>query len=184
MRAIAKQSPLFWVLVILSLMTLVIGVWQWGERRQMIAEHSRPGSVPAARRAPDFALRATDGSEVSLETLRGKVVLLNFWATWCPPCKAEMPDLNVLHRDYGPAHDFAVVGVNLEESPEQVEAFARDFRISFPLLLDSKGEVTGERFAVRTLPTSIIIDRDGYIRDSWIGQIPREAVLARLERIW
>ena len=184
MRAFGKAPPLFWVLVILSIVTLGIGMWQWAERQQVIAEHSQPDSPPVVRRAPNFILRATDGSEVSLEALRGKVVLLNFWATWCPPCQAEMPDLNVLHRDYSLEHDFAVVGVNLEESPEQVEAFARRFRIAFPLLLDSEGEVTSDHFAVRTLPTSMIVDRDGYIRDIWTGTIPRQAILARLARVW
>jgi cytochrome c biogenesis protein CcmG/thiol:disulfide interchange protein DsbE len=180
-----RRSPLFWVLMALTILMLVIGVRQWQQRQQLIAAQSRPGLKPGPlARAPDFTLVAPDGSEMSLTDLRGKVVLLNFWATWCPPCRAEMPALNTLQREYGAEHDFVVVGVNLEESREQVEAFARDFKISFPLLLDSSGKVTTESFAVRTLPASVVIDRQGYIRDTWAGELPNQAIVTRLERIW
>jgi peroxiredoxin len=179
-----RRSPLFWVLVALTLLSALIGVRQWHQRQHSVAEQSRPDPKLAATRAPDFKLVATDGSTVSLADLRGKVVLLNFWATWCPPCRTEMPDLNALYRDNGSKHDFVVLGVDLEESQQQVEAFARDFKVAFPLLLDSSGKVTTESFAVRTLPTSIVVDREGYIRDTWTGQIPSQAILARLSRIW
>jgi peroxiredoxin len=121
---------------------------------------------------------------MSLSDLRGKVVLLNFWATWCPPCTGEMPDLNDLHRRYGSEKNFVVVGVNLEERPEEVAAFTRRKNIEFPLLLDRTGQVTRQDYQVRTLPASVIIDRQGRIRDSWSGPLLKEAMLARLEAAW
>ena len=123
-------QPLFLgVLIGLSLATIALGVWALQSRNAappaQIVEVSRAAST-------DFSLSATDGSQVSLSDLRGKVVLLNFWATWCPPCKAEMPDLEALYREYGSAHDFVVVGVNFQEERETVEKFAREPVFRFP----------------------------------------------------
>ncbi len=125
----------------------------------------------------------TDGT-LRLSDLRGKVVLLNFWATWCPPCKAEMPDLNELQAKYGEAQDFVVVGVNVEEDAETVRRFVEEQGLAFPIALDRDSRVTTETFGVRPLPSTFIIDREGYIRDAWSGQIAPEAMAARLERVW
>jgi peroxiredoxin len=184
-----RKSRVFWVLVALTVITAALGLWRWqGSREEAarrLAEQSKPSlEGPSQSRAPDFALQGLDGETVSLASLRGKVVLLNFWATWCPPCKAEMPDLDALHREYGAAHDFVVVGVNVEEKPETVKPFVEKNGLSFPIVLDRDSRVTTQLFGVRPLPTTLIIDREGYIRDAWNGQIASEAVLARLNRVW
>jgi|YNPBryantNP2012_1023418.scaffolds.fasta_scaffold00558_6 cytochrome c biogenesis protein CcmG/thiol:disulfide interchange protein DsbE len=178
-----RRSLFFWALVALSLATLGVGLWLWQADRQQVAAQARP-AAEASRPAPDFTLAALDGSQVRLRDLRGKVVLLNFWATWCPPCKAEMPDLDALYRQYGAARNFVVIGVNVEEKPELVAAFARQNGIAFPLALDTDGAVTTNLYHVRAFPTSLIIDRAGNIRDSWMGQISREALVLRLQRVW
>ena len=173
------------VLLILSLVTIALGVWLLVDQRQQIAVESRPAPVgPAVTPAPDFELTTADGQVIRLSDLRGKVVLLNFWATWCPPCKAEMPDLEALHVKYGAEHDFLVLGVNDRENAVDVVAFARRERVSFPLVIDRDGRVIEKLFKVRYLPTSLLIDRDGNIRDTWNGQIAREAMLARLQKVW
>jgi len=172
------------VLLILSLATIALGIWLLVDQRQQIAAESRPAAAAASTPAPDFELTSSDGQVIRLADLRGKVVLLNFWATWCPPCKAEMPDLNALQRKYGAERDFVVLGVNDEESAADVTAFAQREGIAFPLLLDPDGRVIEKLFEVRYLPTSMIIDRDGNIRDTWRGQIAREAMLARLQKVW
>lgn len=178
-------SPFFWLLIVLSVATLGIGVWQWQADRQALARESQPARpVNDAVEAPDFTLQAVDGSNVRLSDLWGQIVLLNFWATWCSPCRAEMPDLNSLHQEYGSKHDFTVVGVNLEESQETVQRFAQELDIAFPLLLDANGEVTTNQYGFRSLPASLIIDREGRVRDKWLGRIPRAAILARLEQVW
>jgi peroxiredoxin len=178
-----KRSLFFWALVVLSLAAIALGLWLWRSDRNKIASESRP-TAGAARPAPDFALKTLDGSQIRLSDLRGKTVLLNFWATWCPPCKAEMPDLNALHREYGEARQFTVLGIDDEEGQAEVAAFARQNGIAFPLAMDSDGAVTSNRYSVRGLPTSLIIDRDGNIRDTWTGRISKEAMLARLKRVW
>jgi cytochrome c biogenesis protein CcmG, thiol:disulfide interchange protein DsbE len=186
LQAPRRRQPLFfWVLLVFSLATLGAGFWQLQAQRQRIAEQSRPvASGPSQSRAPDFALKTSDGTDIRLSDLRGKVVLLNFWATWCPPCKAEMPDLDALYREYGSAHDFVVLGVDMEENAQEVRDFASRGHISFPLLLDDNGLVSAQLYAVRSLPTSMIIDREGRIRDAWIGQIAKKAMLARLSAVW
>jgi cytochrome c biogenesis protein CcmG, thiol:disulfide interchange protein DsbE len=179
-----KRSLFFWMLVVLSLLTLGVGVWKWWAGRPIAA--AQPGLAPpaSATLAPDFGLATTGGAAMHLSDLRGKVVLLNFWATWCPPCKAEMPDLNALYQEFGSDHRFVVLGIDLEESPDAVASFAREQDISFPLLLDRDGEVTSQRYNLRSLPTSMIIDREGKIRDTWSGQLSRATMLARLGKIW
>jgi len=171
-------------LLILSLATIALGVWLLVDQRQQIAAESRPSGAAAGAAAPDFELTSSDGQGIRLADLRGKVVLLNFWATWCPPCKAEMPDLNALQRKYGAERDFVVLGINDMENASDVIAFAEREGIAFPLLLDPDGRVIKDLFDVRYLPTSMIIDRDGNIRDTWRGQIAREAMLARLQKVW
>jgi len=180
-----KQSPFLWALLVLSAVTIATGVYLLVVQRQKIAAESQPAATgPTQARATDFQLTSADGAQIRLSDLRGKVVLLNFWATWCPPCKAEMPDLNALYRDYGAEHDFVVVGVDVEENGTDVRDFVGRQRIGFPLLLDEDGHVSDSLYAVRSLPTSMIIDRQGYIRDAWIGQIAKEAMLARLKKVW
>jgi peroxiredoxin len=134
--------------------------------------------------AEEFELLTANGSTVRLSDLRGKVVLLNFWATWCPPCKAEMPDLEALYRKHGAAHDFVVVGVDMEEKADAVRDFALANGITFPLALDADGKVSGEAYGVRTLPTSMIVDREGRIRDVWSGRLSRREMVERLEQVW
>jgi thiol-disulfide isomerase/thioredoxin len=152
--------------------------------RQLIAQQSRSTPPRIVAPAPEFRLMSPAGAAMNLGDLRGKVVLLNFWATWCPPCDSEMPDLNAIYRQYGNEKDFVVVGVNLQEQPEEVASYAQRRSIAFPVLLDRDGHVTRRDYQVRTLPASVIIDREGRIRDSWTGPLQREAVLARLERVW
>jgi cytochrome c biogenesis protein CcmG/thiol:disulfide interchange protein DsbE len=182
MHIARPRQPLFlWALIGLSLATIALGVWAMQSRNA-----APPAQILKVSRAvsTDFSLQATDGSQVTLSDLRGKVVLLNFWATWCPPCKAEMPDLEALYREYGATHDFVVVGVNLQEERETVEKFARAIGLSFPVLLDTDGKVSEQSYAVRSLPMSMIIDREGYIREAWTGQLSSAEMLNRLEQVW
>ena len=180
-----QRSAFFWLLVLLSLATLSLGIWQLAPAEYAgVARQSSPPLIRSQSIAPDFHLLAIDGSTVSLGDLRGQVVLLNFWATWCPPCKAEMPDLDALYREHKSQRNFVVLGVDAEESQAEVGAFARSHDVTFPLLLDSDGKVTDGLYVIRSLPTSMIIDRRGRIRDVWAGPLPKAAILAKLERVW
>jgi thiol-disulfide isomerase/thioredoxin len=120
--------------------------------------------------APDFSLRTPEGQTLTLSGFRGRVVFLNFWATWCAPCRIEMPEMERLHRDFQ-KQGLVVLAVDLQESPKLVTKFMRDFRLSFPALLDADSRVAVQ-FRVQGLPTTILIARDGRSLGRAIG--PRE----------
>jgi len=120
--------------------------------------------------APEFALPTPEGRVVSLASFRGRVVLLNFWATWCPPCRVEMPAMEQLHRaleDQG----LTILAMDQDESPKLVAKFMRDFRLSFPALIDSGSRVSSQ-YGVRGLPTTHLIDRRGRVVGGAVG--PRD----------
>ena len=131
--------------------------------------------------APDFVLEATDGTSVSLADLRGRPVFVNFWATWCPPCRAEMPDISQVaeeNRDSG----MIVLGVNLQEDREPVVRYAQTLGLTFPLLLDRCGAVA-TRYNVTGLPTSYFIDREGRIRDRNVGPLTPKGLRSKVARV-
>jgi cytochrome c biogenesis protein CcmG, thiol:disulfide interchange protein DsbE len=134
--------------------------------------------------APDFAVPDLSGQAVRLSGLRGKVVLLNLWTTWCPPCREEMPSMEKLYqrlRDRG----FVLLAVSQDEGgKEAVEPFVRDLGLTFPVLVDPEHQV-GDRYQVWGYPESFIIDREGRVVERVIG--PRDWTLpeqvAALERL-
>ncbi len=182
-----RYPYLFWSLVALSLVALVLGAWlliQGGNDATQAA--ASPPITQAAKPAPavDFTLTSIDGKQIRLNDLRGKVVLVNFWATWCPPCKAEMPDLEAIYRENGETHNFVIVAVDVEEEAELTRAFAKQYGLTFPLLPDPDGRVSNNRYFIRSLPTSFIIDRAGNVRYQWSGQQSRASMLSRLQTVW
>ena len=124
-------------------------------------EHPTNGQLVGAT-APDFELQTLDGSNLKLSSLRGEAVLLNFWATWCGPCKIEMPWFVELQKQYGP-QGFQIIGVAMDDaSNEDIAKFAKDMGVNYPILLgrESVGQSYG---GVGVLPTSFFLDRSGKI---------------------
>jgi peroxiredoxin len=132
--------------------------------------------------APPFELAAADGERrVSLESLRGKVVLLDFWSTSCPPCIRQMRDLEVV-RDQISEEDLVILGINTEGAPlTLVRDFARERGVSYPMLVD--GAAVSTLYRVEQLPTLYIIDREGRIRWSRTGFVGHEALIAQLREV-
>jgi peroxiredoxin len=121
----------------------------------------------AAAPAPDFALRTLDGGTVRLPEFRGRVVFLNFWATWCVPCREEMPAIQALAGELE-KQGLVVLAVNYEESPETVRAFIRETGLTLRVLLDPDGAVA-RRYRVAGLPASFFVDRRGALVGSVLG---------------
>ncbi|MCL4721003.1 MAG: TlpA family protein disulfide reductase [Gammaproteobacteria bacterium] len=112
--------------------------------------------------AAGFLLQSRAGGEVSLESLRGQVVLINFWATWCGPCRKEMPLLEQIAKKYGPL-GFTLLGINVEEDTRMMDAFLRDVPVTFPVLLDPANAVS-KLYRVEAMPSTVIVDRKGQVR--------------------
>lgn len=117
--------------------------------------------------APAFTLQSVAGEMYDLNALKGKVILVNFWASWCPPCRAEMPAIDTAYRANKDA-GFVVLAVDQQEDPRVVKAFGEKYNLTFPLLLDRDGAVN-VLYGVSALPTSYFVDRRGVIRDMMIG---------------
>lgn len=133
----------------------------------------RPGAagLPVVDQpAPDFTLKDLDGRSHTLTALRGKVVIVNFWATWCPPCRAEMPSMEQLHRELSD-EGLVLLAINIEKDGRTVvPRFLASSPHSFPILLDEQEEVQ-QRYGVYKFPESFIIRKDGIIDDKVIGAI-------------
>lgn len=128
-------------------------------------------SVETGRAAPDFVLQEHGtGRLVRLSDYRGKAVVLNFWATWCPPCVAEMPELQSLHAKHEAAGDLVVLAVDVEEPPAAVEEFKQQRALTLPILSDRTGEVR-RYYGLPGLPGTFFIDRDGVIRGKALGPV-------------
>lgn len=163
--AAPKDSPK-WTRRLALLALAAGGAWTWISRPQA---QDAGTDLPAARVgaiAPDFTLPALDdGRPVRLADLRGRAVVINFWATWCPPCRVEMPALQQVQRAMP---DVVVLGVNQQESADTVARFMREEGLDFPIVLDTAGEVN-RLYRVRALPTTYFVDAGGVIRDIVYG---------------
>ena len=137
------------------------------------------GTSPETVEAPAWTLRDLEGHTRTLQEFRGQVVLLNFWATWCPPCREEIPDL-VRVQDKFHARGFTIVGISLDESGvEAVRSFADGYHMTYPIVLGTIA--TARQYRVSGVPASFLIDREGRIVKRWSGPYPEAAFAARIE---
>jgi cytochrome c biogenesis protein CcmG, thiol:disulfide interchange protein DsbE len=174
MRSLFKK---YWTMI--SVLILALGaVWVW--LSVVPPGETTSGTIPAPQegfQAPDFELITIDGEQILLSDLRGQAILLNFWATWCPPCRSEMTAMQQVFMDYE-QDGFVVLAVNNlpQDRRESVEAFVLEEKLTFPVLLDNSGTVS-TRYQVNSMPTSFFIDPEGIIREVVIGGPMSEALL-------
>lgn len=131
--------------------------------------------IAAGNPAPAFSLPTLEGTELALRDLVGNVVLVNFWATWCGPCRMEMPELERLYQQYG-EEGLQVLAVNVGETPDQVRPYVEQLGLTFPILLDASYAI-GDVYQANSLPTTIVVDREGRIASLLLGAHPEEAFL-------
>lgn len=153
----------------------VIGLWLLAGCRAAQTERAAntpeliASSEPERPLAADFQLTNLEGELVSLEEYRGKVVLLNFWASWCPSCRSEMASLELYHQAHQ-AENLVVLGINYQEDAEVIASFVTGAELSFPVLLDPEGKIAAS-YGVVGLPTSFFIDCDGQLIGFWPGAV-------------
>jgi len=138
------------------------------------------GSIPApsvGSQAPDFNLPGLGGQSISLSDFRGKPVLINFWATWCPPCRDEMPYLQEVYEEWSDK-GLVVLTIDIGDPPAQVEEFMASLHLSLPVLLDMQGNVA-QKYNVQFYPTTFFIDKEGIIQDKVIGAFQNKAQIEK-----
>jgi len=140
-----------------------------------------PNAVKEGKAAPNFSLERLDGGQLALADLRGKGVVLNFWGTWCEPCKKEMP---ALQKQYEVFKDkgLEVIGVNIAESPITVEPFVQQFGVEFPILLDRQSQIT-KLYRIGPIPTTFFISPEGTVKEIFIGQLNEATIASKVEKI-
>ena len=140
---------------------------------------SNPGDI-----APDFTLKRLDGSDLNLASLRGKVVIVDFWDTWCPPCRRAMPHLQELSETYG--DDLVVVGVAFgREGADKVRSYTRENELTFEMVLfEQSSSILTDFGGIQSIPTTFLIGADGVIREKWVGgnekRVYEQAVIAAI----
>lgn len=173
-----------WTLLFIG--ALILGAaWMAVSRVQTpIGGSSAPPNPQVGFTAPGFSLDSLTGEPVALSDLRGKVVVLNLWASWCPPCRAEMPALNAVYqkfRDQG----LVVLGINtaFQDDENNARTAIRDWGLTFPIVFDRDG-VTSRQYHVQAMPTTFFIGRDGVIREIVFGGPMSEALVAsKIEKL-
>ena len=131
----------------------------------------KPASEHPAVPAPDFTLKDLGGKDVSLSGLKGKVVMLDFWATWCPPCRESIPALTAIHEEYA-AKGVEIVGVSMDEDFSAVAPFVKEKAIPYTILLGGQSDLS-DVYRVRGIPTIYLLDRKGNLQRQWVGFDPR-----------
>ena len=173
-RALSRKV---WILLI-SLVSILGAAWIWLTRPT--ATNSAGEKISAPQRgflAPDFELSDSTGQTYRVSELRGRPLLINFWASWCTPCRAEMPAMERVYQKYRD-RGFLILGVNstIQDNRRDALTFSDGLQLSFPILFDDQGEAS-DLFAVRALPTSFFVAPDGTIEEVVIGGPMAEALL-------
>jgi thiol-disulfide isomerase/thioredoxin len=148
--------------------------------RDQVSLAGRSADPLVGQPAPEFELMSLEGSPLKLSQFRGQAVALNYWATWCGPCKEEMPLLQRRYEKYSP--DLVVLGVDAGEDPDLVSRFVDDLELTFPILMDIDYEVES-LFGITAYPTTVFIDSDGIIQARHIGQLDARLLDAYLALI-
>lgn len=164
-------------LILGGIATLVWLGWQTAVPKPTTNSYGAPALAQQGGTVTDFSIASLSGGNIALSDFAGEVVIMNFWATWCPPCRAEMPGLNRFyeaHRDEG----LVLLAINEEEGVETVRPFIQANDFSFPVLLDLQGRVA-QQYSTRSFPTTFIIDREGAIQHVQTGEISEDE-LARI----
>ncbi|MFH1038629.1 MAG: TlpA disulfide reductase family protein [PVC group bacterium] len=131
------------------------------------------GSAVTIKQAPDFDLEKLGGGRIRLADYRGKIVIIDFWATWCPPCRKEIPDFVELYKEYA-GKGVEILGISLDQKPRGVlPPFVEKYKINYPILL-TDGKVDRAYGGVTGIPTTFVIDREGRVYKQYVGFRPRE----------
>lgn len=172
MSSSSRKQPSKRIVIAFQIFILIMSIG-WTVSSRVPAAATTSGAPPPSPRqgfsAPDFTLDALGGGQVSLSALRGKIVMINLWASWCPPCREEMPAIERVYQVYKDK-GLVVLGVNTTNQDREADAvsFVQELGLTFPILFDRSGSVSA-RYSLRALPTTFFVDRKGVIQEVVIG---------------
>ncbi|WLR52566.1 TlpA disulfide reductase family protein [Bacillus tianshenii] len=149
------------------------------------AETEIQGELKKGAVAPNFTLTTLEGEQMTLQDLKGKKVMVNFWASWCPPCRAEMPEMQEFHENYADK-DVVILAVNAtqtEKNEADVKQFVEEFGLTFPVLMDGNGKVNTDLYNVVSLPTTYFIDSNGKLQNQMIGAMSYDQMVTNIENL-
>jgi len=170
------------LLVILTLVMLITGCQSSSETPGETSSTTPVEGDWAGNLAPDFRLQNLEGQTVSLGDLRGSPVMLNFWATWCGPCRYEMPYLQQVYEEWS-GKGLVLLAIDIGENPSLVKGFLEMNNLDLPVLLDTEKNVA-EEYDIRGIPTTFFVDKDGIIQEKIVGSFPsKEAIEGHLAKI-
>ncbi|MDI3547334.1 MAG: hypothetical protein PWR10_986 [Halanaerobiales bacterium] len=172
------MKKIYWVTLLVIILVAGLISFQtriWPLKRSNVEDIEIGTNV--GQKAPDFTLKTLKGESVSLSNLKGKKVFLNFWASWCPPCRSEMPAIQKLYSNHD---DIAVLGINLREEKGTVAEFMMLNGYTFPVVLDLNAEVA-TKYLVRGIPTTYILNKEGVIMAKHTGPLTYEQMLEMME---
>ncbi|MCM3610575.1 redoxin domain-containing protein [Planococcus sp. MERTA32b] len=174
------------LLVGVLIVILVVGIVQKNVEERQATERLNEGSavdflpteegLAKGKAAPDFELSTLDGEAVQLSDYKGKKVILNFWATWCPPCRAEMPDMQKYYDEQAEGENVEILAVNLtteDKGMDKIDAFVDEFSLTFPIPMDTEGDI-GDLYQAASIPTTYMIDTEGRVQQKIVGPMNEE----------
>ena len=178
MRTILSK---YWIYFTIAILVLGAG-WIWVSAQNTNSTKTLETAPQEGFLAPNFTLDTKNGTQLSLSDFRGQPVLINFWASWCPPCKAEMPGMEIVYQEFQD-QGFVVLAINVthQDSLSDAARFVEEQGFTFPILLDAQA-IASQAYQIRSLPTSFFIDQEGIIQQIVFGgPIPKADLHAKIE---
>jgi len=178
-----KISTIIWIIAIGAVLIGAYVIYSKSKNNiEPLPNDTTSESSPTSIPANDFRLKDLDGNTVNLSDYKGKVVILNFWATWCTYCRKEMPDLNELNKEFQENNEAVLLAIDVKESPDTVKKYLTSDNIDLKVLMDQDASVT-KKYGVDGFPTTLILNKDGSIYTSIVGKTDKQTIKNYLDKM-